>query len=233
MALGKGRVRQLPLSPDGLAVFARENLAAGSRIQGELDIGRQSGHAGPEPAQKTDAHHEPAELWMRTRLRTAACLVVALLLTSCGGGNSITASIQDSCKIPLLYANGSGTGSGTPIRTRLTESAPGKFNPCPLQKINSASVTLCLDHPQISELTAQLRLPDNSTLTLTLPTTASGPACLTNGTPFSVPLLANLLPHPNSGNGNWTVGVIDTNTLSESNPRGMLVGWSMSVEGLK
>jgi subtilisin-like proprotein convertase family protein len=170
---------------------------------------------------------------MRTRLRTAACSTVAFLLTACGGGNPTPASIQDNCKISLLYTNGLATGSGTPIKTTLTESAPRKFNLCPLQKINSASVTLCLDHPQISELTAQLRLPDNSILPLTLPKTASGPACLTNGIPFSVPLPANVLSHPNSGNGNWTVGIIDTNTLSVSNPRGIFVGWSMHVEGLK
>ncbi|WP_146183148.1 hypothetical protein [Limnohabitans sp. Bal53] len=170
---------------------------------------------------------------MRTRLRTAACLLVAFLLTACGGGSPYTASIHESCKISLLYANGFATGTGTPIRTTLTESAPRHFNPCPLQNITSASVALCLDHPQISDLTAQLRLPDNSTLSLTLPTTVSGPACLTGGTLFNVPLPANRLPLPHSGSGNWTVGVTETDETYESNPRGFLVGWSMQVEGLK
>jgi len=170
---------------------------------------------------------------MSTRLRTAACSMVAFLLTACGGGGTTTASIHESCKLTLLYANGFEDGTGTPIRTTLTESAARKFNLCPLQKINSASVTLCLNHPQISDLRAQLRLPDNSTLTLNLPTTAAGPTCLTNGTPFSVPLPASRLPHPNSGNGNWAVGVIETNNIYASNPRGILVGWSMDVEGLK
>jgi subtilisin-like proprotein convertase family protein len=170
---------------------------------------------------------------MRASFRTAACSMVAFLLTACGGGSPTTTSIHESCKISLLYANGSANGSGTPISTNLTESAPRKFNLCPLQTINSASVNLCLDHPQISELTAQLRLPDNSTLPLTLPTTASGPACLTNGTLFNVHLPATGLPHPNSGNGNWTVGVIETNKQFASNSRGILVGWSMDVEGLK
>jgi hypothetical protein len=170
---------------------------------------------------------------MRTRLRTAACLLVAFLLTACGGGSPTTASINESCKISLLYANGFAAGTGSPIRTTLTESSPRNFNPCPLQKITSASVALCLGHPQISELTAQLHMPDNSTLSLTLPTTAPGPACLTGGYLFSVPLQANLLPHPNSGNGNWTVGVTEMDETYESSPRGILVGWSMDVEGLK
>ena len=170
---------------------------------------------------------------MRTLIRTAACSMVALLLTACGGGSPTTASINESCKISLLYANGFAAGTGTPIRTTLTESAPRNFNPCPLQKITSASVALCLNHPQIPALTAQLRLPDNSTLILTLPTTVSGQSCLTNGTLFSVPLPVNFLPHPNSGNENWTVGVIETDTLYESNPRGIFVGWSMDLVGLK
>ena len=168
---------------------------------------------------------------MTTRLRTAAWLMTAFLLSACGGASEPTATTPESCAINLLYANGIQNGTGFLITSTLTESVPRKFNPCPIQNVNSAHLNLCLSHPQISELTAQLRMPDNNTITLTLPTNQSGPACLTNGTLFSIPLPANLLPHPNSGNGNWTVGVTDTNTIS--NQRGHLVGWSMQVEGLK
>lgn len=173
---------------------------------------------------------------MRSRVWLATLFAASCFLAACGGGggdspvtNSNATPKTAVCELPLQYANGSQ--GGYTITSSLTESVPRQFNACPVQTIQSASISLCINHPQISELTAQLRMPDNSTFDLDLQNAQSGGTCLISGTLFNMPLTINGLPLPNSGNRNWTVGVTDTNSVS--NQTGYLVGWSMKVEGLE
>lgn len=187
------------------------------------------------PPIDTDASHEPAEPWMTSLFKTATLLFAALFLGSCGGGGSSPpeASLSPAtCELSMFYASGSINGTGYEIRSILTESVPRQFNPCLLKTIQSASVSLCLDHPQIAELSAQLRLPNNSSVVLNLQTAQPGAACLNTGVLYSIPLRATELPLANSGNLNWTVGVTDTDQVSTTRT-GYLVGWSMKIEGLQ
>ena len=79
--------------------------------------------------------------------------------------------------------------------------------------------------------TAQRRMPNNITVALDLQNVQPGETCLISGKSFSIPLPINGLPLPTSADRNWTVGVTDTNAVS--NQAGYLVGWSMKVEGLE
>jgi hypothetical protein len=173
---------------------------------------------------------------MTSLFKTATLLFAALFLGSCGGGGSSPpeASLSPAtCELSLVYASGSiDRGTGYEIRSTLTESVSRQFNPCPLKTIQSASVSLCLDHPEIAELSAQLRLPNNSSVVLNLQTAQPGAACLNTGVLYSIPLRATELPLANSGNLNWTVGVTD-NVQVSTTPTGYLVGWSMKIEGLQ
>ncbi len=166
---------------------------------------------------------------MRTRIHTAACLMAALWLSACGGGGT-TASTADRCDLALQYANGQ-TGGYT-ITANLTESVPRKFNACPLQTIQSVRLSLCLDHPQVSELRAQMRLPDGSTRPLDLANTASGSSCLITGQSFTLSVPSSTLQAFTGLLGDWSVGVTDIDQVSNTRV-GYLVGWSMHVEGLK
>lgn len=173
---------------------------------------------------------------MRSPFWLAPLFATTCFLAACGGGGSgggpetsPPTSKTAVCELPLQYANGSG--GGYTINNSLTESVPRQFNTCAVQTIQSASVSLCIDHPQISELTAQLRMPNSTTVALDLQKAQPGETCLISGKTFSIPLPITDLPLPNSADRNWTVGVTDTNSVS--NQAGYLVGWSMKVEGLE
>lgn len=174
---------------------------------------------------------------MRSPFWLVPLFAVTCFLTACGGGGggggpeTTTNPTPKTavCELQLQYANGSN--GGYTINNSLTESVPRQFNTCSIQTIKSASVSLCLDHPQISELTAQLRMPNNITVALDLQNVQPGETCLILGKSFSIPLPINGLPLPTSADRNWTVGVTDTNAVS--NQAGYLVGWSMKVEGLE
>jgi subtilisin-like proprotein convertase family protein len=178
-----------------------------------------------------------SELCMRSPFWLATLFAATCFLAACGGGGggggpettSNPASKTAVCELPLQYANGSN--GGYTIKNTLTESVPRQFNTCPIQTIKSASVSLCLDHPDISELTAQLRMPNNITVALDLQKAQPGETCLILGTSFSIPVPINGLPLPSSADRNWTVGVTDTNSVTTQ--AGYLVGWSMKVEGLE
>jgi subtilisin-like proprotein convertase family protein len=98
----------------------------------------------------------------------------------------------------------------------------------------AANVSLCIDHRQIGELTAQLVLPNMSTLDLDLQAANQGGSCLSSnsGRLFTVSLPASRLQAFSGLRGDWSVRVSDNNKAS-STPMGFLVGWSMQVEGLQ
>lgn len=152
-----------------------------------------------------------------------------LLLCSCGGGGSPETSPHStpqatSCVLPMQYAN--GANSGKPITGSLTLTEPRLLN-CNITQTQSASVSICIDHKNIAELTSQLFLNDTQIATLDLQSaTASSNACLLSGSLYTVSL-----PMPMTQlNGNWKVGVIDNDQVA-STPLGYLVGWSLRVDG--
>lgn len=124
----------------------------------------------------------------------------------------------------MQYAD--GTSSGKPITGTLTLTEPRQLS-CGITQTQSASVSLCIDHDQLSELTSQLFFNDTPIATLDLQSaTLSSTACLLTGKLYTLSL-----PMPMTQlNGNWKVGVTDNDQVA-STRLGYLVGWSLRFDG--
>ena len=165
---------------------------------------------------------------IRFRLFCAA-LAGSLLLMGCGGGGSTQAAGSATpCEMPLKYAD--GLNGGYSINT-VAQAVPRTFNVCTIQQPLAASVSLCIDHRQMAELSAQLVLPNQTTLDLELPSATQGSTCLISGRLLTLPLPVSRLQAFSGLKGDWTVRVRDNNSVSNT-PMGYLVGWSMQAEGL-
>jgi hypothetical protein len=166
---------------------------------------------------------------IRFRLFYAA-LAGSFLLSGCGGGDPARSGGSTTlCEVPLKYAD--GDRSGYSINT-VAQAVPRTFNACTIQQPLAASVSLCLDHRKMDELSALLVLPDQTTLDLNLPTSTPGATCLISGRLFTQSLPVSRLQAFSGLKGDWTVRVRDNNSVSNT-PMGYLVGWSMQVEGLQ
>ena len=160
------------------------------------------------------------------------CAAVAgsLVLVACGGSDSSrSACFPSQCALPLKHADGFNGGYRIDAVAQATSR---QFSACAMEQALAASVSLCIDHRQISELTAQLILPNQSTLDMDLLTAAQGGTCLISGRLYTASLPASRLQAFSGLRGDWTVRVRDNNLVS-STPMGFLVGWSMQAEGLQ
>jgi subtilisin-like proprotein convertase family protein len=158
-----------------------------------------------------------------------AALAGSLFLAGCGGSDPARPSaVVSQCALPLKYAD--GLSGGYSINS-VAQAVPRQFTACAMEQALAASVSLCIDHPQMGELSAQLILPNQSSLDLDLQRASQGASCLISGRLFTVSLPASGL-QPFSGlRGDWTVRVRDNDRVSNT-PMGYLVGWSMQAEGL-
>ena len=167
----------------------------------------------------------------------AASLSLASLLVACGGGGA--ASVQGrpaSCQLELLYANGTDFNrSGVPIAPAGT-SVARTFNNCNLAQAMSVTLKVCIDHPNPSELSGELKLAGN--LVHSFPLNAGvvrGSSCLANGpnTTTSLREYRLDLPSPLSlpqANGPWQVILTDTDTIQLN---GFFVAWALDMQGLQ
>jgi hypothetical protein len=152
-----------------------------------------------------------------------------LFLTACGGGSNPAGGSSTQCLLPLAYADGMSSG----IRIDPQAQAVNRqFNACSIQRTQSLNVGLCLGHSQISELSAQLLMPNGTLLSLPLQGVNSAGACLVGGQLYETTLPANQLQSLTSLQGPWTVRVNDNNPVSTT-PIGFLVGWSLQASGLQ
>ncbi len=159
-----------------------------------------------------------------------AALAGGLFLAGCGGSDPAQPVDKSSqCTLPLKHAD--GLSSGYRIDP-VAQAVPRQFTACAMEQPLASSVSLCIDHRQISELTAQLILPNQSTLDMDLLTAAQGGTCLISGRLYTASLPASRLQGFSGLRGDWTVRVRDNNLVS-STPMGFLVGWSMQAEGLQ
>ena len=166
---------------------------------------------------------------IRFRLFYAA-LAGCFLLSGCGGGDPARAAGSATlCDLPLKYAD--GLNGGYSINT-VAQAVPRPFNACTIQQPLAASVSLCITHDHLAELSAQLILPNQTTLDLVLPSATQGSTCLISGRMFTLPLAVSRLQAFSGLKGDWTVRVRDNNSVSNT-PMGYLVGWSMQAEGLQ
>lgn len=158
-----------------------------------------------------------------------AALAGSLVLLGCGGGDTAApAGTTKQCELPLKHADGLNGGYRIdPVAL----AVPRHFNPCSIQQLQEASLSLCIDHQQISELSAQLILPNQTNLGLDLQTATQGAVCLNSGRLLTLSLPVNRLQVFSGLNGDWTVQVRDENSVS-STPMGYLVGWSIQANGL-
>jgi hypothetical protein len=160
----------------------------------------------------------------------SAALAGSLFLSGCGGSDPAQhAGMATQCTLPLKHAD--GLSGGYSINS-VAQAVPRQFNPCGIQQLEAASVSLCIDHLQMDELSAQLVLPDRNGLNLDLKTASQGGSCLISGRLFNVSLPASRLQAFSALRGDWSVNVSDNDRVS-STPTGYLVGWSMQAEGLQ
>ena len=159
-----------------------------------------------------------------------AALAGSLFLSGCGGSDPARpAGMASQCALPLKYADSlSGGYRIDPV----AQAVPRQFNPCGIQQLQAASVSLCIDHRQMGELSAQLVLPNQKSLNLDLQTASQGGSCPISGRLFTVTLPASSLQAFSGLKGDWSVNVSDNDRVS-STPMGYLVGWSMQAEGLQ
>lgn len=162
------------------------------------------------------------------RLATLAGCVLAGLLAGCGGAASEPAAgMSAQCEFGLRYANGVSSGIALNLEAR---TVPRQFTPCSLTQIQSATLGICLQHPDLSELDAQLIAPDGSALPIDLQTaTRTGSACLDSGALLGVALPAQALTRLAGAQGFWSLVVTD---LKPGYGSGSLVGWSLDIRGL-
>jgi hypothetical protein len=137
--------------------------------------------------------------------------------------------MASQCALPLKYAD--GLSGGYSINS-VAQAVPRQFTACAMEQPLAASVSLCIDHRQLGELSAQLILPNQSSLDLDLQTASQGGSCLISGRLFTVALPARGLQSFSNLRGDWTVRVRD-NDMVANTPMGYLVGWSMQAEGLQ
>lgn len=155
---------------------------------------------------------------------------ISLVLVGCGGGGSTSSGGSVAvCELPLAYANGGS--SGNRIDT-VAQTINRQFNPCAIQRVQTLTVGVCLDHAQINELSAQLLLPDGTAQNLNIQNANSAGACLISGQLLQTTLSSSSLQYLRSLSGNWSVRVTDNNQTTTT-PTGSLVGWSLRAEGLQ
>ena len=154
--------------------------------------------------------------------------LLAGLTSGCGGSQpEAPAASATQCDFGLRYANGASSGIAINPEAR---TVPRQFTPCSLTQVQSATLGICLQHPDIGELEAQLIQPDGTPLSINLQTaTRTGAACLDSGTLLGAALPGAVLPRLINPQGQWSLVVTD---LRPGYGSGSLVGWSLDLRGL-
>ena len=172
------------------------------------------------------------------RLFLVPVLVLSGLLTACGGGGTSSAPAPSggsggalNCSLPLQYANG-GT-SGLSINPQAV-SVDRYLSQCGITQVQSATLTLCTDHPNVSELTAQLRLAGNVLGSFAVASSFStAKSCLINSG-GNTSLREFTLSQPDTRGMSPSVGpwsLIVNDTLPTNNQSGYFVAWSLDIQG--
>ena len=172
------------------------------------------------------------------RLFLGSAAALSLCLTACGGGGTPAASNNPggssgslTCSLPVQYANG-GT-SGLSINPQAV-SVDRYLSQCGITQVQSATLTLCTDHPNVGELTAQLRLAGNVLGSFAVASSFStAKTCLANsGVNTSVREFS--LSQPDTRGMTPSVGpwsLIVNDTLPSNNQSGYFVAWSLDLQG--
>lgn len=170
---------------------------------------------------------------MRLFQLAAPVCVLGGLLASCGGGNQG----PSTCSLALsVYADGNANGTGYAIAQggASTPAVPRQMNNCSITSVQSARLSMCIQHNAPSELNAQLILPVTSPLVNVLTPLASPSAedklfCdFNNGTIYAMDIPTNIFASLPSLNVLWNSAVTDT---VQNNQTGSFVSWSLVLRG--
>lgn len=172
------------------------------------------------------------------RLLTLSLFCLIGLLSACGGGSanppavappSTTATV--TCSLPLQYANGGTSGVAILPQAR---SVDRHLVACNISQVQSATLTVCIDHPNRSELAGQLLLSGTVLAPFQLADgVLRGNSCLSNSS-TSTALLEFTVNNPdtrglNPASGPWNLAITDT---VQNNQNGYFVAWALEIKGL-
>lgn len=169
------------------------------------------------------------------RLSILAVVGLIAFLSACGGGTNPGKALSPaSCSIALRYADGGTSGLSMSQQSPTAAAVDVTSNSCNLSKLASVVLTVCVQHPELSELTGELRLSGTS-LTQFRVTDGEeiGRACLVHSN--GVSLRRFTLNNPDlSGlaelSGPWSVVIRDTQS---NNLNGTFIAWGLELEGLQ
>ena len=171
-------------------------------------------------------------------------LALCGLLIACGGGGTSAGSNGSggssgsggptgslNCSLPLQYANG-GT-SGLSINPQAV-SVDRFFSQCGITQVQSATLTLCTDHPNATELTVQLRLAGNVLGSFAVASSFSSAKTCLSSSGGNTAVREFTVSQPDTRGmtpslGPWSLIVNDT--LPTNNQSGYFVAWSLDIQG--
>lgn len=171
---------------------------------------------------------------MNLRFLPSVLLACSGLLAACGG-SAPSAQAPASCPTPLKYTSVQNS-SGKQI-SPLAVSDDWNFDPktCDLQKLSAATLTLCLDHPDLADLQGSLQLAGREVGSLRISHgEAAGSSCLassTAGTSLrSFELDLGNVPAAYGITGPWRVSIEDS---QPGDSPGYFVAWQLELRGLR
>lgn len=164
---------------------------------------------------------------MRTHHFLGIVILCCFSIAGCGGGTPTTQTDQPilTCSLNWAWSNPVGQ-SGNSISPSADVTWDNQS--CAIQTATQATLTVCITHPDLTELSLQLTRPDQINMSLPAIANASTSGTCRNGSPYTYQLTAASLP-TRQLNGLWTLGVTDT--LPNNNQSGHLIGWSLNIQG--
>lgn len=188
-----------------------------------------------------------SEFCMRSPFWLAPLFATTCFLAACGGGGSPAGdapgnppgTVSTTCALNLsIYADGSANGSGYAIQQggASTPAVSRLLDGCAITSLESARLSMCIRHDDLSELTAQLVLPVMGPVQTSLTPNITPPSedkqfCDFNqGTVYATDIPINALASLPSLNVRWNVAVTDT---VQNNKLGFFISWSLLLSGKK
>jgi subtilisin-like proprotein convertase family protein len=168
---------------------------------------------------------------MRTRLRTAACLVVALLLASCGGGEPTAPLISDTCNSTRLWAQPDKSGRAIPDNNPQGISVRWNNQNCTLKSVTTATLDICLRHTLPSDLSWTIIPPVGNPVPVPVGDSwnSTDISCNNNAGKFQRLNVLAQLGNNTTTQGDWVLQVSDL----KAGDTGTFIQWQLILEGLK
>jgi subtilisin-like proprotein convertase family protein len=172
---------------------------------------------------------------MRSLSGTTALMALTALLVGCGGGGtgSPAQSVSVTCDSGNLWAaQPSRNGTRIPDNSSTGITVTWDNQNCSIQSLTAATLDVCLDHDQPTELVWTMTRPSTGTsLTISAPNdwNSTGTSCDSGqGKLQRIDLLQSVLG-VGSTQGTWALRVSDATSGNE----GTLIQWRVNLQGLR